>query len=163
MDYGASKSAARILLILNLVLYLLVIIISGWAIYHGIDRGRETASFLSSPSRIFPIYFPIGNKATGFFAVFSLIAGLVGFITSLTGVSHVIQWNAPNLQAAAASSLITWSLTLLAMGLAWKEIHLGSTDSNLRALETIMILVTGTQLFCIGAIHAGVEYVYAVP
>lgn len=26
-----------------------------------------------------------------------------------------------------------------------------------RAMETIMIVLSGTQLFCMGAIHAGVE------
>lgn len=54
--------------------------------------------------------------ATGFLIIFSLIAGVVGFISSLTGIHNVIQWNAPNLYAAAFSSLTTWLLTLLAMG-----------------------------------------------
>lgn len=74
------------------------------------------ASVLSVPARIFPIYFPFGNLATGFFVIFSLIAGVVGFITSFTGINNVIQWNVPNLYAAAASSLAAWTLTLLAMG-----------------------------------------------
>ncbi|XP_057485198.1 membrane protein PM19L-like [Actinidia eriantha] len=161
MASGAGKSAAFILLILNLILYLIIIIVSGWAANHGIKRARETASILSIPARIFPIYFPFGNVATGFFVIFSLIAGVVGFVTSLTGIHNVIQWTAPNLHAAAASSLTTWSLTLLAMGLACKEINVGWTDSNLRTLETIVILVSGTQLFCMGAIHAGIEDVVA--
>lgn len=54
--------------------------------------------------------------ATGFFVVFSLLAGVVGMGTSLSGINNVLQWDLPNLNAAAASSLITWSLTLLAMG-----------------------------------------------
>lgn len=75
------------------------------------------ASVLSIPARIFPIFFPMGNMATGFFIVFSLIAGVVGVANSVTGLTNVLQWDAPNLNAAASSSLLTWALTLLAMGL----------------------------------------------
>lgn len=74
------------------------------------------ASVLSIPARIFPIYFPMGNMATGFFVIFSLLAGVVGIATSITGITNTIQWNTSHLYSAAASSLITWSLTLLAMG-----------------------------------------------
>lgn len=77
---------------------------------------HNAASVLSIPLRIFPIFFPMGNMATGFFVIFSLIAGVVGIGTSLTGLHNVFQWDHPSLHAAAASSLITWSLTLLAMG-----------------------------------------------
>jgi len=76
------------------------------------------ASVLSLPARIFPIYFPMGNMTTGFFVILSLIAGVVGFTTSLTGLNNIFQWDAPNLHAAAMSSLTTWALTLLAMGSA---------------------------------------------
>ncbi|XP_027121216.1 membrane protein PM19L-like [Coffea arabica] len=157
MASGAGKSAAFGLLVLNVILYFIVAAISGWAVNHGIQRARETASALTIPARIFPIYFPFGNMATGFLIIFSLIAGVVGFITSIAGIQSVIQWNLPNLHAAAASSLMTWLLTLLAMGLACKEIHKGWTESNLRTLEVILIILSGTQLFCTGAIHAGVE------
>ncbi|KAF5465601.1 hypothetical protein F2P56_015587 [Juglans regia] len=155
MASGGSKSAASVLLIVNLVLYFIVTVIAAWAVSHGIQRSRETASVLSIPARIFPIYFPFGNMATGFFVIFSLIAGVVGMATSLTGLNNVSQWNAPNLHAAAASSLATWGLTLLAMGLACKEIELGWTNSNLRTLETITIVVSATQTFCAGALHVG--------
>ncbi|CAK9180881.1 unnamed protein product [Ilex paraguariensis] len=162
---------------------------------------------LSIPARIFPIYFPFGNMATGFFIIFSLIAGVVGFITSVTGITNIIQSNLSNLHAAAASSLITWSLTLLAMGEKdhWRKSH-NHDGSNvlvksnptktqkkpkktlvikhakltsgyekvrrvfwgfgfgeffiheiMRSLETLMIILSGTQLFCMGTIHVGVE------
>ncbi|MCD7448055.1 gamma-glutamylcysteine synthetase [Datura stramonium] len=161
MASGAGKSAAFMLLVLNVFLYFIVTVISGWAVNHAMVRSRETASTLSIPARIFPIFFPFGNMATGFLIIFSLIAGVVGFITSLTGIHNVIQWNAPNLHAAAFSSLTTWLLTLLAMGLACKEIDMGWTDSNLRTLETILIILGGTQMFCTAAIHAGIEDVAA--
>ncbi|XP_052191539.1 membrane protein PM19L isoform X1 [Diospyros lotus] len=184
MASGAGKSTAFVLLMLNLILYLIVMIISAWAINHGTEKASElvfsrssirknsneqtlfagvpfasAASALPIPARLFPIFFPIGNMATGFFVIFSLIAGVVGFITSLTGINNVFQGTESNLHAAAASSLTTWALTLLAMGLACKEINVGWTDSNLRTLEVILILLSGTQLFCTGAIHAEVEHV----
>ncbi|XP_057956731.1 membrane protein PM19L isoform X2 [Malania oleifera] len=143
MASGAAKSVALILLVVNVLLYFIAISFSAWAINHGIKRARETASVLSVPARIFPIYFPMGNMATGFFIIFSLIAGVVGFSTSFTGIQNVINGNASNFHSAAASSLAAWALTLLAMGLACKEISLGWTDSNL--------------LLCTSAIHAGVE------
>ncbi|KAK6117293.1 hypothetical protein DH2020_048964 [Rehmannia glutinosa] len=157
MASGAGKSAAFMLLVLNVFLYLIVIAIAAWAVNHGIERSHETASVLSLPARIFPIYYPFGNMATGFVVIISLIAGVVGFTTSITGIINVIQWNAPNLHAAAISSLVSWLITMLAMGLACKEIDIGWTESNLRTLETILILVSGTQLFCTAAIYIGVD------
>ena len=74
------------------------------------------ASVLSIPARIFPIYFPVGNMATGFFVILALLAGVVGMGTSLTGLNNVSQWNEPNLFAAADSSLVTLALTIFAMG-----------------------------------------------
>ncbi|KAF3971837.1 hypothetical protein ACB098_02G030500 [Castanea mollissima] len=163
MAAGGSKSTATILLILNLVLYFVITVIASWAINHGIERTHETASVLPIPARIFPIYFPVGNMATGFFVILALLAGVVGMGTSLTGLSNVSQWNAPNLLAAADSSLVTLSLTLFAMGLACKEIQYGWTDSNLRTLEVITIVASATQLFYTGAIHAGVGSVSRRP
>ncbi|KAJ4847242.1 hypothetical protein Tsubulata_004647 [Turnera subulata] len=157
MASGASKSAAFMLSIVNMGLYFLVIVITSWAVNHGIERTHESASVLSIPARIFPIYFPMGNMATGPFIIFSLLAGIVGITTSFTGLYNILQWNVPNLQAAATYSLPALSLTILAMGLGCKEIDIGWTDSNLRTLEVITIIVSGTQLFCTGAIHASLE------
>ncbi|CAI9118630.1 OLC1v1020225C3 [Oldenlandia corymbosa var. corymbosa] len=157
MASGVGKSAAFTLLILNCFLYFVVAALSGWAVNHGITKARETASQLTIPAHIFPIYFPVGNMATGFLIIFSLIAGVVGFVSSISSMLNVIQWNLPNLHSAAATSMITWLLTLLAMGVACKEIRLGRTESNLRTLETMLIILSGTQMFTTGAIHAGIE------
>ncbi|XP_054787803.1 membrane protein PM19L-like [Prosopis cineraria] len=156
MASGGQQSAAPILLVLNLVLYFIVTAIASWAVNHGIQRSRETASNLSPPVQLFPIYFPIGNAATGVFIVFSLIAGVVGFTTSLTGLQNVSDGTPSGLYTAATSSLTSWALTLLAMGLACKEIEVGWTDASLRSLEIITIVVSGTQMLCTGVIHAGV-------
>lgn len=71
---------------------------------------------VSPPVRLFPIYFPIGNLATGFFVIFALLAGVVGVSTSLTGLHDVSQGYPASMMSAAAASIVTWTLTLLAMG-----------------------------------------------
>ncbi|XP_010024446.1 membrane protein PM19L [Eucalyptus grandis] len=163
MAATSMKSAASVLLLLNLLIYFVVIVIAGWAVNHAIVRSRETASVLTIPAHIFPIYFPVGNMATGFLVIFSLIAGIVGMTTSATGYLNITEGGILNLHAAAASSLITLLLTFLAMGLACKEIEIGWTGANLRTLEVLLIFVSATQLFCTSALHAGVSEVTADP
>lgn len=87
-----------------------------WFLHNIIIFWIAAASVLPIPARIFPIYFPFGNLATGFLIIYSLIAGIVGFITSLNGLHNLAQWDSSSQHAAAASSLISWLLTLLAMG-----------------------------------------------
>ncbi|KAJ8747554.1 hypothetical protein K2173_022437 [Erythroxylum novogranatense] len=157
MASGASKSAAFVLLILNVLLYFIMTVIATWAMNHGIQLSRETASALPIPARIFPIYFPIGNTVTGFFVFFAILAGVVGITTSLTGLHNLLQLNLPHLQAATTSSLTSLAFTLLAMGFASKEIDIGWTDSNLRTLEVVTIMASVSQLFCTVAIHSGLE------
>ncbi|PWA54393.1 AWPM-19-like family protein [Artemisia annua] len=115
------------------------------------------ASGLSLPARLFPIYYPFSNMATSYVVILSLLTGVVGFTTSATGINNVAQWKASNLYAASASALISWSLTLLAIGFACKEIDIGWSGSNLRALEVFLIIVSGTQLVSMVMIHAGIE------
>ncbi|KAI4373973.1 hypothetical protein MLD38_012027 [Melastoma candidum] len=157
MASGSSMSGALGLLILNLLLYFVITAIAAWTINHGIERSRDTAAALTLPVRIFPMYFPVGNMATGFFVIFSLIAGVVGMITSITGAQNMTRMTAPNVYAAAASSLVALSLTLLALGLACKEIRLGRTESNLRTLEVMTVIASVTQLLCTGAIQDEIQ------
>ncbi|KAL9256845.1 hypothetical protein AKJ16_DCAP06131 [Drosera capensis] len=56
------------------------------------------------PKRLLCLYFPMGNLATGFFVTFSLLVGVLGVTTSLTGIYNVIKGTPPYLHAAAASS-----------------------------------------------------------
>ncbi|PWA77808.1 AWPM-19-like family protein [Artemisia annua] len=157
MASRAGNSTIISLLLINLVLYLIITIIASWAINHGIEDTHKKASGLRLPARLFPIYYPFGNMATGYVVILSLLAGVVGFTTSATGINNVAQWKASNLYAASASALISWSLTLLAMGFACKEIDIGWSSSNLRALEVFLIIVSGTQLVSMVTIHAGIE------
>ncbi|PWA48009.1 AWPM-19-like family protein [Artemisia annua] len=88
-----------------------ITIIASWAINHGIGDTYKKASGLSLPARLFLIYYPFGNMATGYVVILSLLAGVVGFTTSATGINNVAQWKASNLYAASASALISWPVT----------------------------------------------------
>nr|TKW10275.1 hypothetical protein SEVIR_6G151900v2 [Setaria viridis] len=163
-------------LFLNLIMYVIVAAIAGWAINYSIGESMNSLQGASPPVRLFPIYFPIGNLATGFFVIFALITGVVGISTSLTGLHDVGQGFPANMMSAAASALITWTLTLLAMGLACKEISVsgGPRASYMclspylcavqRTLEAFTIILSGTQLLCVGSLHAGAhEAIVATP
>ncbi|XP_034601276.1 membrane protein PM19L [Setaria viridis] len=150
-------------LFLNLIMYVIVAAIAGWAINYSIGESMNSLQGASPPVRLFPIYFPIGNLATGFFVIFALITGVVGISTSLTGLHDVGQGFPANMMSAAASALITWTLTLLAMGLACKEISV-SGGPRARTLEAFTIILSGTQLLCVGSLHAGAhEAIVATP
>lgn len=68
------------------------------------------------PPHFSPVYFPMGNAATGFFVVFALIAGVVGVGSAISGLNHFRYWDKDSLPAASSAATIAWSLTLLAMG-----------------------------------------------
>ncbi|XP_010942410.1 membrane protein PM19L isoform X2 [Elaeis guineensis] len=155
MASEGPAALASILLFLNLIMYIIVAAIAGWALNYSIDETPYAVLNLPVPIRLFPIYDPIGNLATGFFVIFALIAGVVGIATSLSGLRDVLEGSPASLLSAAASSIITWALTLLAMGLACKEISISLRPPNLRTLEALTIILSGTQLLCAGALNAG--------
>ncbi|KAJ0979665.1 hypothetical protein J5N97_015139 [Dioscorea zingiberensis] len=158
MASQGSKVLSSFLLVLNLLMYAIALGIASWVLNYGINETPEAVmKGLSAPARIFPIYYPIGNLATGFFVIFTLVAALVGVATSLTGLYDVLEWTPSSVLSAASSSITAWTLTLLAMGLACKEISISSRPASLRAMETLMIILSGTQLLCTGTIHAGVS------
>uniref|UniRef100_A0A0E0FJF0 Uncharacterized protein n=1 Tax=Oryza nivara TaxID=4536 RepID=A0A0E0FJF0_ORYNI len=129
------KPVALLLLILNLCMYVILAIIGGWAVNISIDRGFILGPGLRLPAHFHPIFFPIGNWATGFFVVFSLFAGVVGIASGLVGFSHIRHWNYYSLQPAATTGLLAWALT--------------------GTMEAFTIVLTATQLFYILAIHSG--------
>ncbi|KAJ4868914.1 AWPM-19-like family protein [Raphanus sativus] len=145
MASGGSKSAAFMLLLLNL------------------ESSRVCVGAVSSGEDL-PYILPGGEHGDWFFVIFSLIAGVVGMATSLTGIMNVLEWDSPNLHSAAASSLISClKPNLNRFGLVWcccrlacKEINIGWTEANLRTLEVMTIIVSATHLLCTGAIHVGV-------
>ncbi|CAF2251603.1 hypothetical protein HID58_030382 [Brassica napus] len=148
------KPVASLLLVLNFCMYVIVLGIGGWAMNRAIDHGFEIAGpDLKLPAHFSPIYFPMGNAATGFFVVFALLAGVVGAASTISGLSHIRSWTAGSLPAAAAAATIAWTLTVLAMGFAWKEIELHVRNARLRTMEAFLIILSVTQLLYIAAVH----------
>ncbi|ONK81546.1 uncharacterized protein A4U43_C01F30370 [Asparagus officinalis] len=149
------KPVASLLLVLNFCMYVIVAALGGWALNRAIDHGFIIGSELQLPAHFYPIFFPIGNAATGFFVVFSLIAGVVGAASAIAGIHHIRLWSYESMQSAASSAIIAWGLTLLAMGLACKEIAFGGRNAKLRTMEAFLFILSATQFFYIVAVHGG--------
>ncbi|KAK1298520.1 hypothetical protein QJS10_CPB14g00543 [Acorus calamus] len=157
MAMGAGqglKGLAALLLFLNLCMYIILAAIGGWAIQVAIDQGFIIGPGLELPAHFTAIFFPMGNAATGFFVVFAIIAAVVGAASAIAGLHHIRAWNTESLPAAASAGVIAWTLTLLAMGLAWKEIVLGGRNAKLRTMEAFSIILSATQLVYVLVIHA---------
>ncbi|KAM5587791.1 membrane protein PM19L-like [Rosa sericea] len=151
------KSVAGLLLVLNFCMYVIVLGIGGWAMNRAIDHGFIIGGDFNLPAHFSPIYFPMGNAATGFFVTFALIAGVVGVASAISGLNHLRSWTSDSLPSAATAATIAWTLTLLAMGFAWKEIELGIRNSRLRTMEAFLIILSATQLLYIAAIYGSVR------
>ncbi|KAL3851443.1 hypothetical protein ACJIZ3_013325 [Penstemon smallii] len=147
------KPVAGLLLILNFCMYTIILGIGSWATNKAIHVGFVIGPGFDLPAHFSPIYFPMGNAATGFFVLFSLIAGVVGVASAISGLNHLRFWDRESLPAAASAATIAWSLTLLAMGFAWKEIDLHIRNARLRTMEAFIIILSATQLLYIAAIY----------
>ncbi|ONK69844.1 uncharacterized protein A4U43_C05F27320 [Asparagus officinalis] len=147
------KPVAGFLLLLNFCMYVIIAAIGGWALDFAIDHAYPIDTGVVPPDHYSPVFFPIGNAATGFFVTFALIAGVVGAASAIAGVNHIRSWNSDSLPAAASSAIIAWTLTLIAMGLACKEIDLMGRNAKLRTMEAFAIILSATQLIYILAIH----------
>jgi len=152
---GGAKPLAGMVLVLNFCMYLIVCGTAGWAINEAIKHDIMTGEGIPLPNPFWAVYFPMGNAATGFMVIFALIAGVVGAGSCLSGIHHIMSWKHESLAAAASGAMTAWSLTLLAMGLACKEIHLHGRNSRLRTLEAFIIILSGTQFLYIALIHTG--------
>ncbi|XP_010926217.1 membrane protein PM19L-like [Elaeis guineensis] len=147
------KPIVSLLVFLNFCMYVIVAAIGGWAINIAIDRGFIIGPELGLPAHFPPIFFPIGNAATGFFVMFALIAGVVGAASAIAGSNHIRFWTYDSLQPAASSGIIAWALTLIAMGLACKEINLEGRNTRLKTMEAFWIILSATQLVYVLAVR----------
>nr|GEX96831.1 hypothetical protein [Tanacetum cinerariifolium] len=98
---------------------------------------------LELPAHFSPIYFPMGNAATGFFVTFSLIAGVA---SAIAGFGFIRSWNSEGQPGAASAADIAWVLTLLSMGFAWKEIELNGRNAALEHLDYAIVKIK--EIFC---------------
>ncbi|GMH05177.1 hypothetical protein Nepgr_007017 [Nepenthes gracilis] len=153
MANGATKFAASSLLLLNFSMYVIVSALGGWAVNRAIDYGFIIGPELNLPAHFVPIFFPMGNSATGFFVTFALIAGVVGASSCIFGMIHLRSWSTKSSPAAATAAIIAWSLTLLAMGFACKEIGIQYRNARLKTLEAFTMILSATQLLYIWAIR----------
>jgi len=124
----------------------------------------DAGAGLELPAHFSPIYFPIGNAATGFFVIFAVIAGVVGVASALAGFHHVRAWSAESLPAAASAGFVAWTLTLLAMGYVFTYTARESVAADALASSTIQsssvyaaVLVIDflTRFPCLGNLVAG--------
>ncbi|CAH2046201.1 unnamed protein product [Thlaspi arvense] len=127
------KPVASLLLLLNFCMYAIVLGIGAWSMNKAINHGFLIGADYSLPAHFSPIYFPMGNAATGFFMMFALIAGVAGAASVISGVSHLQSWTTASLPAAVSAATIAWSLT--------------------RTMEAFLIILSATQLIYIAAIY----------
>lgn len=158
MAFGLVKSSASFLILLNFCMYVIVAAIAGWALNKAIDHDYITgpgAASIPVGYSFKPLDFSIGNEATGFLVIFALLAGAVGAGSCLSGLHHLRVWTAESLASSASAAMTAWAITLIAMGLACKEIHVHGRSPKLITLESFLIILSGTQLLYIMLIHAG--------
>uniref|UniRef100_A0A7I4D1N0 Uncharacterized protein n=1 Tax=Physcomitrium patens TaxID=3218 RepID=A0A7I4D1N0_PHYPA len=140
MAFGVSKGMVAPLLVINFCLYFISADIAGSLLNKAFDRGS----------------FVLGNTATSIFLAFVLIASMVGLASTLAGAHHLSVWRTESLAAAAAAATIAWTLTLLAMGVACKEIHIRyGRNKRLKTLEAFMIILSLLELLYLLALYAG--------
>ncbi|XP_022994911.1 uncharacterized protein LOC111490495 [Cucurbita maxima] len=156
MANSQMKYIATLLLLLNFCMYVIILGIGGWAMNRAIDHGFIIGPGLKLPAHFSPIYFPIGNAATGFFVIFALLAAVFGAASAISGLNHIRSWSAESFGAASSAAVFAWTLTLLAMGFAWKEIQLDLRNSRLVTMEAFFMILSATQLVYIMAIHGAV-------
>ncbi|XP_073220731.1 membrane protein PM19L-like [Cicer arietinum] len=152
------KSIATLLLVLNFCMYVIVLGIGAWAMNRAIDHGFIIGPELKLPAHFSPLFFPMGNASTGFFVTFSLMAGVVGAASTISGINHIRSWTSESLPSAASVATMAWTLTLLAMGFAWKEIELQIRNGRLKTMEAFLIILSVTQLLYIVAIQGAAAY-----
>lgn len=112
MAFGIGRGVTAPLMVLNFCLYFIAACLAGSILNRNLDANAGQGD---DP--------PIGNVVTPVFIPIVLIACMAGLASVFAGAHHVRVWRTESLAAAAATSLIAWLLTLLAMGLACKEIH----------------------------------------
>ncbi|XP_031251192.1 membrane protein PM19L [Pistacia vera] len=143
MAQTVGRNIAAPLLFLNLIMYLIVLGFSSWCLNRFINGQTHHPSF-------------VGNGATMFFLIFSILAAVTGVASKLVGANHIRAWRNDSLASAGSSSLVAWAFTALAFGLACKEINVGGHRGwRLRILEAFIIILTFTQFLYLLLLHAG--------
>lgn len=131
------------ILVVDLVIYLIILSLASWALNKYID-GQQNHPHLG------------GNAATNYMLMFALLGGTTGVAAVGAGFVHFRAWSVASMAAAASVAVISWALTALAFGLAWKEVRLGGyRGKRLQTLEVLIITSTLIHLLYIMLLHAG--------
>ncbi|KAL8214223.1 hypothetical protein R6Q57_003672 [Mikania cordata] len=131
------------LLFLNLVMYFITLGFASWCLNRLINRQTHHPSFG-------------GNGATEFLLEFAILASVLGIVSKFAGGNHLRAWRNDSLAAAGSSSLVAWAVTVLACGVACKEINLGGHRGwRLRIVEAFIIILAVTELLYVLLMHAG--------
>ncbi|XP_022883820.1 uncharacterized protein LOC111400654 [Olea europaea var. sylvestris] len=82
------------------------------------------------------------------FCMYAIVLGIGGWAMNMVSYTS-------SLPAAISATTIAWTLTLLAIGFACKEIELQIRNARLesRSMEAFLIILSATQLLCIAAIQ----------
>ncbi|KMT18516.1 hypothetical protein BVRB_2g026540 [Beta vulgaris subsp. vulgaris] len=131
------------ILVVDLVVYLIILGLSSWSLNKYID-GQQNHPHLG------------GNAATNYMLIFALLASTTGVASVVAGFTHFRAWSVASMAAAASSAAISWAISGLAFGLAWKEVKLGGRrGKRLQTLEIFLIISTLIHLLYIMLLHAG--------
>ncbi|XP_021760013.1 uncharacterized protein LOC110724837 [Chenopodium quinoa] len=131
------------ILVVDLVVYLLILSLASWSLDKYID-GHQNHHLLG------------GNAATNYMLMFALLAGTTGIASVIVGIAHFRSWSVSSMAAATSVAVISWALTGLAFGLAWKEVRLGGyRGKRLQTLEVFIITSTLIHLLYIILLYAG--------
>ncbi|XP_071742375.1 membrane protein PM19L-like [Rutidosis leptorrhynchoides] len=143
MAQTVGRNLAAPLLFLNLVMYFITLGFSAWCLNRFINGQTNHPSFG-------------GNGATEFFLEFAILASVLGIVSKFAGGNHLRAWRNDSLAAAGSSSLVAWAVTVLAFGLACKEINVGGHRGwRLKMIEAFIIILTFTELLYVLLVHAG--------
>ncbi|KAK1440606.1 hypothetical protein QVD17_06435 [Tagetes erecta] len=132
------------MMIANFVVYVIVVALAAWSIDKYID-GQQNHPNLG------------GNPSTTYMLEFGLLGGATGLCSLVIGIMHHRAWRSTSLASASSSAFISWAITAIAFGFAWKEIKMGGRrGKRLQTLELLITISTFSQLLYLMLLHAGV-------
>lgn len=140
-----GRTLPALVLLINFFLHLISACLAGWAL------NRNLGATIGIGAG------PIGNVVTPTFLPLALIASMVGLASVFAGVNHLRVFRSDSLSSAASTSLIAWFLSLLAMGVACKEIHTGGSNrqKRLKTLEAFTIILAFFEVLYLLLLQAG--------
>ncbi|OAE35560.1 hypothetical protein AXG93_1452s1000 [Marchantia polymorpha subsp. ruderalis] len=127
------------LLVLIVLIDFIVLAIAGWGLDEHIDGT-----------------FNVGNGASFYLIMLTLVAGMVVLASAAAGLLHFKHFRGETLSGASSLSLLAWFLMLLAFGVACKAIDLGGEKSKMKALEAFVLILTFFQTAYVAVLHAGI-------